>query len=291
MDTFITLLFSGLTLGAIYTLVSLGIVVLQKATGVINAAQFGLVALGAYLAFWASTDLGLPLVLASVLAIAILAVIGVVLERLTYAPLRSKPIDSVFLATLAGGFAMVGLIVLWYNADPRGLHSPLGYGTVSILGGTVPKHSLLVLAVSLLAVLGLSLAFNRTSFGRQVRALAADRNTARLYGVAANKLSIAAFALASAMAGLAGVLLGPIAALTPEMGLAPMLFAFGAAIIAGFGRLWGVVGGAMLLGLVEQLAAGYIAPDFRQAYPFVAILLILALRPEGLFGGESSVRL
>jgi branched-chain amino acid transport system permease protein len=217
MDTFITLLFSGLTLGAIYTLVSLGIVVLQKATGVINAAQFGLVALGAYLAFWASTDLGLPLVLASVLAIAILAVIGVVLERLTYAPLRSKPVDSVFLATLAGGFAMVGLIVLWYNADPRGLQSPLGYGTVSILGGTVPKHSLLVLAVSLLAVLGLSLSFNRTSFGRQVRALAADRNTARLYGVAANKLSIAAFALASAMAGLAGVLLGPIAALTPEM--------------------------------------------------------------------------
>ena len=280
MDTFITLLFSGLTLGAIYTLVSLGIVVLQKATGVINAAQFGLVALGAYLAFWGSTDLGLPLVLASV-----------VLERLTYAPLRSKPIDSVFLATLAGGFAMVGLIVLWYDADPRALQSPLGYGTVSILGGTVPKHSLLVLAVSLLAVLGLSLAFNRTSFGRQVRALAADRNTARLYGVAANKLSIAAFALASAMAGLAGVLLGPIAALTPEMGLAPMLFSFGAAIIAGFGRLWGVVGGAMLLGLVEQLAAGYVAPDFRQAYPFVAILLILALRPEGLFGGESSVRL
>lgn len=290
MATFVTLLFSGLTLGAIYTLVALGIVILHKAAGVVNAAQFGLVGLGAYLAYWASADLGLPLVAAYLLAIAIMVAAGVGLERLAYAPLRSKPVDTVFLSTLAGGFALVGLIVLWRSAEPRSLASPFGYDTVTILGGSVPRHSLFVLAVALIAVAILSVVFSRTSFGRQVRALADDRDTARLYGVAANRLSIAAFALASGMAGLAGVLLGPIASLSPNMGLAPMLFSFGAAIIGGFGRLWGVVAGAMILGLVEQLGAGYLSGDLREAYPFITILLIIALKPEGLFGGESRVR-
>lgn len=291
MSNFVALLFSGLTLGAIYTLVSLGIVILYKATGIVNAAQFGLVGLGAYLAFWASTDLGLPLVAAYLLSIAVMALVGVGLERLAYAPLRSRPVDSVFLSTLAGGFAFVGLIVLWYDAEPRSLASPFGLETVEILGAPVPKHSLFVIVVCAVAVAALSWAFNRTRMGRQVRALAFDRDAARLQGIPVNRLSIITFALASAMAGLAGTLLGPVAALTPEMGLSPMLFAFGAAIIGGFGRFGGVVAGAVLLGLVEQFGGGYISTNWREVFPFAAMLLIIAFRPEGLFGGEARARL
>jgi branched-chain amino acid transport system permease protein len=291
VEKFVALTFSGLALGAIYTLVSLGILIMYKATGVVNAAQFGLVGLGGYVGFWAADSQGLPLGVAYLVTVVAMAVVGVIMERLAYAPLRRRPPDAVLLSTLAGGFALVGLIVLWRGPEPRSLPSPFGYGTANVLGASVPYHSLFVIAVTLVAVGVLGLLFTKTQFGRQVRALAADRDTARLQGIMVNRLSLITFALASAMAGLAGVLLAPFTALTPNMGFTPMLFAFGAAIIGGFGRLAGVVTGSLVLGLFEQLGGGYISSSSREAFPYLAMLLVIALRPEGLFKGETSVRL
>jgi branched-chain amino acid transport system permease protein len=291
MEKFVALTFSGLSLGGIYTLVALGILILFKATGVVNAAQFGLVALGGYIGFWATSSLGAPLLVSYLIVVVLMAGVGIVLERLAYAPLRNRPPESVLLSTLAGGFAIEGIIVLWHGAQLRSLPSPVGFGTRTILGAPVPTHSLLIIAVSAACVILLALLFGRTAFGRQVRALAADRDTARLQGIRVNRLSLLTFALSSAIAGLAGMLLAPVTALTPDMGFTPMLFAFGAAIIGGFGRLGGVVVGSVLLGLFEQLGGGYLASSVREAFPFVVIVLVIALRPEGLFGGESRVRL
>jgi branched-chain amino acid transport system permease protein len=291
VEKFVALTFSGLSLGAIYTLVALGILLMYKATGVVNAAQFGLVALGGYIGFWAMRDLHLSMALSYLVVILLMAVIGIVLERLAYAPLRTRPPDTVLLSTLAGGFAIEGFIVLWQGAQLRSLPSPAGLGTTEILGAPVFNHTLLIIGVTIAGVALLGVLFSRTSFGRQVRALAADRDTARLQGIAVNRLSLITFALSSAIAGVAGLLLGPATALTPGMGFTPMLFAFGAAIIGGFGRLSGVVIGSLALGLVEQWGGGYIASSVRDAFPFVVMLLVIALRPEGLFRGELSVRL
>lgn len=291
MEKFVALAFSGLALGAIYTLVALGILIMYKATGVVNAAQFGLVSLGGYLGFWASGTLGLNVVATYLVTLVAMAVAGLGMERLAYAPLRSRPPDTVLLSTLAGGFAIVGLVVLWQGPAPRGLSSPFGFGTTNILGASIPNHSLFTIGMTVVSVVLLGILFNKTQFGRQVRALAADRDTARLQGIAVNRLSLITFALASSMAGLAGLLLGPFTSLTPDMGFTPMLFAFGAAIIGGFGRLAGVVAGGVVLGLFGQLGGGYISSNMREAFPFIAILLIIAFRPEGLFKGESSVRL
>jgi branched-chain amino acid transport system permease protein len=291
MEKLVALTFSGLSLGAIYTLVSLGILILFKATGVVNAAQFGLVALGGYMGFWLNSHFGTPLLLCYVIVVVAMAAVGVVLERLAYAPLRNRPPETVLLSTLAGGFAIEGIIVLWQGPQLRSLPSLVGFGTHKVLGAPVPTHTLFIIALTAVSVLLLSILFSRTPFGRQVRALAADRDTARLQGIKVNQLSLIAFAASSAIAGLAGLLLAPVTALTPDMGFTPMLFAFGAAIIGGFGRLGGVVLGSVLLGLFEQLGGGYISSSIREAFPFVAILLVIALRPEGLFGGESRVRL
>jgi branched-chain amino acid transport system permease protein len=291
MDKFIALFFSGLALGAIYTLVALGILILFKATGVVNAAQFGLVSLGGYIAYWATKTLHLPIVAAYFVMIVGMLFVGVALERLAYAPLRRRPPDTVLLSTLAGGFAIVGIIVLWQGAAAFNLPSPFGYRNAKIFGAPVPEHNLFVIAVTIVAVLLLGVLFNLTQFGRQVRALAADRNTARLQGIAVNRLSLITFALSSAMAGLAGALLAPFTSLSPDLGFTPMLFAFGAAIIGGFGKLSGVVAGSLVLGLLEQLGGGYLDGDISQAYPYIAILVVIALRPEGLFGGEYRVRL
>lgn len=291
MDRFIALAFSGFALGAIYTLVSLGILVIYKATGIVSVAQFGLVALGGYISYWGMHSLGLGLWPSYGLAVVALAGIGLVIERIAYAPLRRRPGDVVLLSTLAGGFVIVGLVLLWYGADARRLPSPFGYGSSTVFGAVLSHHSLFVIGTTAVAVAGLGLVFGRTQFGRQLRALAADRNTARLQGINVNRLSMVAFALASALAGLAGVLLAPFSALTPELGFTPMLLAFGAAIIGGFGRLSGVVAGALTLGLVEQFGGGYISSDMREAFPYIAILIVIALRPEGLLGGQMRVRL
>jgi branched-chain amino acid transport system permease protein len=291
MEKFVALTFSGLSLGAIYTLVSLGILILFKATGVVNAAQFGLVALGGYIGFWAHDTLKAPLLVCYLVVVVAMAVVGVVLERLAYAPLRNRAPETVLLSTLAGGFAIEGIIVLWQGPQLRSLPSVVGFGTQDVLGTPVPKHTLFIIGITVVSVLLLWLLFNRTSFGRQVRALAADRDTARMNGILVTWLSLLTFALSSAIAGLAGVLLAPVTALTPDMGFTPMLFAFGAAIIGGFGRLSGVALGSVLLGLFEQLGGGYISSSIREAFPFLAILLVIALRPEGLFGGEARVRL
>jgi branched-chain amino acid transport system permease protein len=291
MEKFVALTFSGLSLGAIYTLVSLGILIMFKATGVVNAAQFGLVTLGGYIGFWADNRLGLPLLVGYFVVLGVMALVGLLLERLAYAPLRNRSPDTVLLSTLAGGFAIEGIVVLWQGPALRSLPSLVGFGTTRVLGAPIPNHSLFVIAFTVVGVVLLALLFNRTQFGRQVRALASDRDTARLQGIAVNKLSLITFAVASALAGLAGLLLAPVTALTPDMGFTPMLFAFGAAIIGGFGRLTGVVAGSVLLGLVEQLGGGYTSSGIRDAFPFIVILLVIALRPEGLFGGEARVRL
>lgn len=291
MDKFVALTFSGLSIGAIYTLVSIGILLLYKASAVVNAAQFGLVALGGYIAFWGVDSYGMPLLASYLLTVVLMALVGLVLERIAYAPLRSRPHETVLLSTLAGGFAIVGLIVLWKGPEPRNLPSPFGFDTFTFLGAAIPQHSLFVILLTALLVAVISLAFNRTQFGRQVRAIAADRETARLQGISVNRLSVITFALASATAGLAGALLAPFSALTPNMGFTPMLLAFGAAIMGGFGRLYGVVAGSLILGLTQQLGGGYIFPNMRAAFPFLAMLLVIMLRPEGLFGGEARVRL
>jgi len=291
LDKLVALIFSGLSLGAIYTLVALGILIMFKATGVVNAAQFGLVTLGGYVGFWANQQLGLPLLASYFVVLVAMAAVGLLLERLAYAPLRNRAPDTVLLATLAGGFAIEGIVVLWQGPQLRSLSSIVGFGTTRLLGAPIPNHSLFIIALTVVGVALLGLLFNKTQFGRQVRALAADRETARLQGIAVNRLSLVTFAMASALAGLAGVLLAPVSALTPDMGFTPMLFAFGAAIIGGFGRFTGVVAGSVLLGLFEQLGGGYVSSGIREAFPFIIILVVIALRPEGLFGGEARVRL
>ncbi|MDW3215599.1 MAG: branched-chain amino acid ABC transporter permease [Ilumatobacteraceae bacterium] len=291
MSKFVALFFSGLTVGSIYSLVAVGILLLYKATSVVNAAQFGLVGLGGYVAFWGTDSFGLPLVATYAMTIVVMGVVGLILERVAYAPLRNRAHETVLLSTLAGGFAIVGLVVLWYGPEPRNLPSPFGFDTFKFMGAAIPQHSLFVIGTTMVLVLSLALMFNRTQFGRQVRAIAADRDTARLQGIPVNRLSLITFAVASSTAGLAGALLAPFSALTPQMGFTPMLLAFGAAIMGGFGRLWGVVIGSVALGLAQQLGGGYILPNMREAFPFLLMFIVIAVRPEGLFGGEASVRL
>lgn len=290
MSRFVALLSAGIASGAIYALVALGFVLIYKATGVINFAQGDLATLGAYLAFWAASTHGLATGWAYVVAIGLMFLVGVALERVTAAPLRNRSVHVVVIATLGAGLAIRAGIGIWQGSRPRNLRSPLGIRTFEVLGARIPMQNVLIVAVTAVVVVGLLVLFQMTQFGRQLRALATDNEAARLQGVMVTRMSVLTFGLAGALAGLGGVLFAPIASVNLNLGFVAMLNGFAAAILGGFGRIGGVVVGALMIGVVEQMAAGYIAHQFREVYPFALMILVIALRPEGLFGSELRTR-
>lgn len=290
MSRFILLTVSGLADGAIYALIALGFVLIYKATGIINFAQGDLVTLGAYVGLWAHKDLGVSLVVATLVAIVVLAVVGAVLELVTAAPLRGRSVHVMVIATLGAALVVRSVVIRWQGTRPKRLPGYFGYKTVEIFGAKIPAQDLVIIGGFIVAIAGVGFLLQRTSFGRQVRALATDRDTAKLQGIRVDLLSLVAFALAAALAALAGVLVAPTQQLTPTFGFGPMLFAFAAAILGGFGRVTGVAVAAIMLGVLQQWATGYIDPGWREIYPFILMLAILAIKPKGLFAEEVGQR-
>lgn len=282
MDTLLTLTASGIASGAILAVAAIGFLVLYNATGVVNFAHGDLITLGAYLGVWTTVDLGLPTLPAYLVALIVMAGVGVLIERLAFAPLRRRPVIVVVIATLAAATVIRGAIGIWQGSTPRALPSPVGDGVVRIAGATVSDQRLLVIAMSGLAVLGLLLLFGRTGFGRQLRALASDAETARLNGVRATRMAIVTFALSAALAGLAGLLVAPLGAVDLNFGFGLMITAFAAAVLGGFGSFSGVVLGALVIGLVQQVIGGLLLPAFAGVLPAVVLLAVIIVRPAGL---------
>jgi branched-chain amino acid transport system permease protein len=264
-------------------LAALGFLLMYKATGVISFAHGDMITLGAYLAIWLMKDFDSPYLLAYIGAIALMFVIGVVMERVAYAPLRGRSVHVVVIATFGAAIAIRALVGIWQGTTPQSLASPLRGKTWKVGGAAIPQQRIAIVVITMVVVLAMIWLFTQTQFGRQVRAVADDTETARLHGVPVNRMSMIAFGLATALAGLAGVLIGPTVAVDLNLGFGVMLGGFAAAILGGFGSLGGVVVGGFMIGLAEQLVGGYCVRDYKSAYPFVLMILVIAFRPEGLF--------
>jgi branched-chain amino acid transport system permease protein len=298
---------------------------IQKATGIANFAQGDLITLGAFLGIWATDKsgvamdgLGLSLGLGYLVTLGVMFMVGVAIERVAYAPLRGRSVHVVVIATLGVALVIRTILGLWQGTSPRYLQSWFSSGNslqnflffdngvlrinVEFLGvhdAVISAQRVVVMVVTAVTVLAMMLLFSRTSFGRQVRAIAADREMARLCGVKANRLSMLAFGISAALAGLAGLLIGPLGSFDLTLGFAYMLLGFAAAVLGGFGSLGGVVVGAVLIGLTEQLLGGQLLPmlveklggdaadalKYRSTLPYVLMLVVIALKPQGLFGG------
>jgi len=284
---FISYLSTAISEGSITALAALGFLLTYKATGVISFAQGAFISLGAYLAYWGSREQGWPVLLAYLFAVLAMFVVGVASERIAYRPLRGRSIHVVVIATFGISEIVITLINLLFGAEPKGL-DPLISGRFTLMGAVIPWQRVLILVVTLVATGLMMLLFGRTQFGRQVRAVASDRETAQLYGVPVGRLSIIAFGLAGSLAGLAGVLVAPVGSITPGFGFLIMLGAFYAAILGGFGSLGGVVVGGFLIGVVQYVIGSYWWRDYQSLLPFVLILGVIAISPQGLFGRRSA---
>ena len=297
MSNFTALLASGLAEGAIAALAAVGFLLTYKATGVINFAQGALITLGAYVAIWVTQKGGmfgvgaLDPVPGYLVTIAIMFVVGMVLERLAYAPLRGRSVHVVVIATLGAAIVLQALIGLWQGTTPKFLDTPVAGDVVEVFGANISTQRVVIMVVTAVVVVVMIFVFQHTQFGRQLRATAADRDTARLCGVPVNWLSMLVFGLSAALAGLAGVLFGPLGVVDINLGFNVMVLGFAAAVLGGFGSIGGVVAGGIAIGLVEQLLGGYVGRDYKATFPFILMLLVIALRPQGLFGRTTARRL
>ncbi len=291
MDKFIALFASGITIGAIMAIVALGFLVLYKATGIVNFAHGELVTLGSYFGLWAISTIGLPVIPGYLLALVLMFGGGVVLERVAYAPLRKRPVLIVVIATLAASIVIGGLLALWQGNTPQTLASPVGTGSFTVDGAHISYQQVLVVAVCAVIVVVLLYVFQRTTFGRQVRALASDREMAELVGVRSRAISIFAFGISAVLAGIAGLLIAPLTAVDLTFGFTAMITAFTAAVIGGFGSLPGVVLGGLFIGLLQQVVGGYLVPNYSETLPFIALFIVIVVRPQGLTRAVGRARL
>ena len=188
----------------------------------------------------------------------------------------------VVIATFGISEIVIALIGVWQGTQPKGL-SPIVDGTFELGGAVIPWQRLIILVVTLFTVFAMVMLFKSTQFGRQVHAVAADRETAQLCAVPVGRLSIISFGIAGALAGLAGVLIAPVGGIDLHFGFLIMLGGFYAAILGGFGSLGGVVVGGFMIGFVQYVIGSYWWVNYQQVLPFILLIGIIAIKPTGLF--------
>ena len=282
--TTLQLAVDGIALGAAYALVAAGFVLTLNASRAVNFAHGDMVMAGGFLAVVLAGLLPLPGIALLPVTIALMALAGVVLGLLAYLPLRRRPVVAVFVSTIAAGIVLQNAATAWFGAAPRAGPSLLGGGVVDLGFIAVGRQALAVIAVASTANLGLHLLLAETQLGRRLRATAQDPGMAAALGIPVTAMTLAAFALSAALAGIAGLLLSNSFFVTPTEGGNLMLKAYIAATIGGWGRLHGAALGALLIGLFETVAAALVTQVAAEALLYAALLAILFLRPQGLFG-------
>lgn len=286
---FLQFLFSGITVGATYALAALGFTLIYNASNVINFAQGEFIMLGGMLAVY-FTQAGLPLPAALLLAILIPAVVGVLVEKLAIEPVKGAETVTLIIITIGASLVIRGLTSVIFGKRTYSLPAFSGDVPIEILGATLMPQSLWVLGVTAIVVVALWYFFNRTLQGKAMLATSYNRLAAELVGINTGWVLFMSFAMSAALGALGGILITPITLTSYDVGIMLGLKGFVAAVVGGLGNGLGAVVGGLLVGILEAMGAGYISSAYKDAIPFVLILLILFFMPRGLFGGKSTDR-
>jgi branched-chain amino acid transport system permease protein len=275
-------LVNGLVLGGTYALLGIGLTLIFGLMNVVNFAHGEFYTLGAYLTFAAVGLAGLPFLAAIAAAILGGVVLGAATERVLLRPLRGESIDSVMLVMIGLWIAMQNGELLAWGGVAKSIPHPFPTAPLTLGPLSIAPLRLFVLAAVLILIVAAHALIQRTRLGRAMRATFQDPDTAALMGVRIGRINTATFALGSALAAAAGALLGPIFLVYPSMGDLASLKAFSVVILGGLGNIWGATLGGLILGIAEELGAGYVSSGYRDAVGFVIIILVLLFRPSGL---------
>ena len=289
MDALMQFLLSGLTVGAVYALVALGFTIIYNASDVVNFAQGEFVMLGGMTTVFAHAA-GLPLPLAAVIAIALTALVGVVLNKLAIEPARGAPVVSLIIITIGASIFIRGAAQLVFDKQLHRFPSFSGDEPIRLLGAAILPQSLWVIGGAFFVFFGLWAFFTKTLTGKAVLATANNRLAAQLVGINTGWVMTLSFSLSAAIGALAGVLVTPITLVSYDVGVGLALKGFAAAMLGGMGNPKGALVGGILLGLLEALTAGYLSSQYKDAVAFIVILAVLFAMPQGLFGAKHTER-
>jgi branched-chain amino acid transport system permease protein len=278
-------LISGLTNGAIYALIALGFGIIYNTTTIINFAQGEMVMLGA-LAAISIYHVVPSLPLAFIGSIVIVAVVGLLLERLALRPVRDPNPITLIIITVGAAVLIKGVAMLLWGKEAYSLPDFSGNAPLHVGQATILPQNLWVLGLTAVLLIALEAFFRLTLVGKAMRACAYNARAARLVGIAAGRMVQLSFGLSAALGAGAGVLIAPLTLGVYDMGTMLGLKGFSAAIIGGLGSLLGGVLGGLVLGIAEALATGFISSGYRDAVAFLLLLLVLFWRPQGLVGGR-----
>ncbi|GHF44836.1 branched-chain amino acid transport system permease protein [Deinococcus metalli] len=282
MTTFLQQLFNALALGGVYALVALGLTLVYGVMRVPNFAHGGLYMLGAYVAYAALDRLGVGYVPALLLAGAAVALLAALLERVIFSPLRSAPHVHPMIAAIGVLFFLEAAVQLIWGPDFKRIPEPIP-GIVNLGGVTLTWQRLIVIAASVVAMLGLNFFLKRTLTGATIEAMSQNREGARLVGIDTGRVGMLTFAISGGLAAVAAALIAPINSVAPSMGEVMNLKVFAIIILGGMGSVPGAIVGAFLLALAEVFGGFYINLDFADVIGFAMLVVVLAVRPQGLF--------
>ena len=284
MQEILQYIFSGITSGAIYAVIAVGFSMLYNATDLINFGHGEFVMLGALSLVTLWGGLKLPLPVAFLLSMGIVAVVGFLFERLAIRPVsKPQPIVLVII-TVGASIFFRGVAMLIWGKDAHSVPQFTSLEPFDILGAKLLPQSIWIVLISILLVLGLYQFYRRTLTGKAMQATAISKKAAWLTGIPTGKMVMLAFILSSSMGAVAGVIIAPITMSSYDMGTMLGLKGFCAAMLGGLGSLWGALIGGLILGILESLGVGLFFSGVKDAIAFFLLLLILYIKPEGLFG-------
>ena len=279
----ISQLMNGLVMGSVYALVALGLTLIYGILEIINLAHGELYMIGCYLSFFLYMKYHLPYAVCVLLSMIICAILGYVMEKLAFRPLRMAPkVNSLISALGLSIFLSNSGLILW-SATPRSYSTALSQKVLSFGNIAFSSQRILIFGIALLLIGFFILFIKRTYAGKAMRAVAQDMEAASLMGIDINGVSTMTFSLGSALAAASGALVGPLVTLEPYMGLEIGVKAFGVVIMGGFGNIQGTIVAGFIIGIAESLGAALISPALMSSVVFSIIIIVLIFRPTGIF--------
>lgn len=287
---FLSYLISGISLGSVYAIIALGYTMVYGIAKMLNFAHGDIIMIGGYVSFVAVSSLGLNPWIAMVIAMAVCTLLGVLIDRFAYKPLRQATSLAVLITAIGVSYLLQNAALLIWGANPK-VYTPIISGTLNLFGGklSVSYISLLTVAACIIIMIALTVFTSKSKLGKAMRACSEDKGAALLMGINVNRTISLTFAIGSALAAIAGVLLcSSYPTLMPTTGSMPGIKAFTAAVFGGIGSIPGAFIGGILLGVIEALAKAYISTQLSNSIVFAVLIIVLLVRPVGLLGKKIS---
>ncbi len=289
--TLISNLINGISLGSIYAIIALGYTMVYGIAKMLNFAHGDVIMVGAYISYICTTSMNIPPIISVLIAMAVCTVLGILIEGLAYRPLRKASSLAVLITAIGVSYFLQNAALLIWGSNPKAFSSIVPFNSISLFDGKliITAESITTVCICIIIMVALSLFTKKGKMGKAMRAVSEDKDAAQLMGINTNATISMTFAIGSALAAIAGVLLcSAYPVLVPTTGSMPGIKAFTAAVFGGIGSIPGAMIGGALLGIIEIFAKSYISTALSDAIVFAVLIVVLLVKPTGLLGKKIS---